>query len=399
MDKADFYHNARGDLAGPLHGIRVLDVTTVWSGPMASCVLADLGADVVRVDLPGSRPDRLRPHIPGTRLSWFHETVNRNKRSVGLDLRKPAGRETFLRLVATADVVVENFRPGTLDRWEIGYERCRSIRPDVILVSVSGWGQWGSGSSRGGYDPVVQAASGWLDLNGDPAGEQVRAPTFLADDIAALHAAIAALAALRHRDRTGDGQHVDVAMFDALLFQSAGFPTLAATGFPLRRWGNETEFVVPANRFRCSDADVYLAVARDRHWRAVAKIIGRGDLAVAPGFARNDERLANRAAVNAVIAEWCATRTAGDVVAALEPAGVVVTRIRSYAEAVSDPLVAERAVLEHTKLSDGSLVPLVAPPAKFSRTPTSVRRGAPRPGQHTDEVLEEWGIDPAQRAI
>jgi len=255
MDRAQFYREARTDLDGPLHGVRVLDVTTVWSGPMASCILADLGADVIRVELPQRSP-ALPPDIPGTGLSWFHQTVNRNKRSIALDLRVPAGRAVFLQLVATADVVVENFLPGTLDRWGIGYEHCREVRPEAIFVSISGYGQFGPQAGRRGYDPVIQAASGWMSLNGGAGQEPVKAPTFLADDLGGLHGAIAALAALRHRSVTGEGQHVDVAMLDSVLFSSNGLLTLAATGEPLASMGNEVSFVVPCNTFRCADSGV-----------------------------------------------------------------------------------------------------------------------------------------------
>src|SRR6266536_2297427 len=158
MRAEEFYREARGDAAGPLEGVRVVDVTKVWSGPLATCVLADLGADVVSVELAGGRDGQVPPEIPGTGLSWFRETVRRNKRSVSLDLREPAGRETFLRLVATADLVVENYKPGTLDGWGVGYEDCRRARPDIVFVSISGWGQYGPNTHLPAYDPVTQAA-------------------------------------------------------------------------------------------------------------------------------------------------------------------------------------------------------------------------------------------------
>ncbi|PZG11500.1 carnitine dehydratase [Micromonospora craterilacus] len=397
-DAGDFYREARDDLAGPLHGVRVLDVTKVWSGPLTSAILADLGADVIRVELPHGRDGEVPPRIPGTGLSWFRQTVNRNKRSVGLDLREPSGRETFLRLVGTADVVVENYRPGTLDGWGVGWAQCRAIRPDLVFVSISGWGQYGARRAEAAYDPIVQAASGWMSLNGDPDGGPVRAPTFLADELAGLHGAIGALAALWHRRCTGEGQHVDVAMFDAMLAGGAGLHTLAAAGRPPARWGNQTDFVVPANVYDCADGQVYLAVALDRHWRALAEAMDRPDLARAPGFARAADRLANRAEVDAVVAGWCAARPADVAVAALVDRGLTVSRVRTVAEVVADPHVAQRSMLQPTVLSDGSTAPIVGPAAKFSRTPTRVRQGAPAPGQHTAQVLAELGAVPAGTA-
>ncbi|MDL4820284.1 CaiB/BaiF CoA transferase family protein [Actinomadura opuntiae] len=375
--------------AGPLAGLRVLAVTKAWSGPLAACVLADLGADVVNVELPGSRDGRVPPFIPGTRLSWFRESVHRNKRSVAVDLRRDEGRETFLRLAATADVIVENYKPGTLAGWGVGYDACRAVRPDVVFVSISGWGQDGPKAHAPAYDPVVQAAAGWMALNGPAGGPPVRAPTFLADELAGLHAAIGALAALAHRDRTGEGQHVDVSMLDSLLFSSSGLPTLAATGAPPARYGNETDFVVPSNVYACSDGHLYLAVALNKHWRLLADAIGRPDLGRADGYRTNEERLGNRDAVNALVAGWCARRTVAEALEVLEGQGLVVAEVRDLAAAVRDPQVAARGTLRPTRLSDGTVAPLVAPPARFSATPATIRRGAPEPGADTAEVLAE----------
>nr|WP_202487082.1 CoA transferase [Streptomyces sp. SID8354] len=379
-------------------GLRVLDVSKVWSGPMAGCVLADMGADVVRVEMPGNREGELPPALPGTTRSWFRESVNRNKRSLSLDLRKDGAAEVFLRLVDSADVVLENYLPGTMERWGVGYRHCRERRPDIVYVSLSGYGQYGPGAGRPGYDPVVQADTGWMALNGTCGGGPVRAPTFLADDLAGLHAALGALAALRHRDATGEGQHVDVAMQDALLFQSAGYLTLAAAGAPPRRWGNQTEFVAPSNIYDCADGQVYVTVALDRQWRRFTELAGRTDLARAPGYGRNTERLANRHAVDRLLAEWCGAHDSHEAVRKLQEAGITAARVRDYAEAAADPQVREREMLVDTELADGSTAPLTGTAVKFSRTPTTVRRAAPLPGADTDALLAEAGYDSAARA-
>jgi formyl-CoA transferase len=390
MREQDFYAGSRPGSPGPLEGVRVLDLTRVWSGPLATCVLADLGADVISIEL---HPDgEVPPQIPGTGRSWFRETVRRNKRSVQLDLREPPGREVFLRLVATADVVVENFKPGTLAGWGAGYQDCRSVRDDIVFVSISGWGQYGPNAGLPAYDPVIQAASGWMAQNGLPDGPPVRAPTFLADELAGLHAAIGALAALAHRSRTGEGQHVDVSMMDVLLFSSSGLPTLAAAGAPPPRLGNETDFVVPSNVYRCRDGHLYLAVALSKHWRALTEVMGVPGLAEAEGFRTRAERLASRDAVNAIVADWCAGRTVADAVSALSARGIVVAPVRTLAQAVADPHVAARGMLQDTVLSNGSSAPLVGPPVKFSRTPTRVRHGAPAHGADTAAVLAELAL-------
>ncbi|MEU1969575.1 CoA transferase [Micromonospora sediminicola] len=389
MQPADFFEPSSAASIGPLEGIRVVGVTKVWSGPLATCVLADLGADVIDVELPDGRDGMVPPNIPGSRLSWFRESVHRNKRSIGLDLRATRDRDTFLRLVATADVVVENYKPGTLDAWGVGYAECRKAKSDVIFVSVSGWGQYGPNTAMAAYDPVIQAASGWMSLNGEPDGEPVRAPTFLADEVAGLHAAIGALAALAHRARSGEGQRIDVSMMDTMLFSSSGLPTLAASGSPPARAGNETNFAVPCNVYACNDGHVYLAIALNKHWRRLAELMGRGELGRAAGYRSTEERLANRDTINHLVGQWCAARSTAECVGLLSAAGLVVAAVRSLAQAVADPHVSARGMLTNVRLSDGSVAPLVSPPVKFSRTPTRVRHPAPVPGADTHEVLAE----------
>lgn len=402
MEKATFFREAMADSCGPLDGLRVLDLGRVWSAPQACALLGDLGADVIRVELAYGRDGEVPPLIPGTGLSWFRESANRNKRSVGIDLRTDTGRKELLALVATSDVLVENFRPGTLDEWGLGYAGCRVVRPDIIFVSISGWGQYGANCDRAAYDPVIQAAGGWMSLNRAPGGEPTRSPTFLADELAALHAALAALAALRHRDRTGEGQHVDIAMLDALLASSSGLLMLAAAGGSVEPSGNETTFVAPSNVYPCVGGYVYLSVALNRHWRLFAELIGRPELGRQQGYATNEQRLANRAEVNAVVATWCAGRTAPQIEAMLQPAGLVVSAVRTMAEVAADPAMGEREMLCRTELSDGSSAPLTGVAAKFSRTPGRIRRGAPAAGADTVAVLASVsvaGVAPSARGV
>jgi len=396
VDKADFYREARTDLPGPLHGVRVLDVTTSWAGPMCACVLADLGADVIKIEAPtGEVARRMHPFLPGNEpgVSFVHATVNRNKRNLTLDLRSPEGREIFMRLTARADIIVQNFRPGTMDKWGLGYEAVRKVKPDIVYVSISGWGQWGPEHDRPGYDPMAQAASGFISLNGTPDGEPVKAPTFLGDDLAGLHGAIGALGALVHRDRTGEGQHVDVALLDAMLFQSNGYLTLGAMGIPIRRWGNEFPFSVPTNIYQCRDWRVIAGTLLDSHWKVFARMAGRPDLADDPRFATIQGRDQNRDECNAVLARWFSERTVAEAVAQCTRAGIACAHVRSYQDASRDPHVRERDMLQEITLENGSPAPITGPVAKFSRTPTRIRSGAPGLGQHNEEILREIGID------
>jgi formyl-CoA transferase len=397
MEKAEFFADRLSDCPGPLGGVRVLEATTSWAGPMASCVLGDLGADVIKVELPeGELGRRLPPNLPGTELSFVNETVNRNKRSLTLDLHNDAGRAVFLDLVDTVDIVVENFRAGTLDGWDLGYAACREVKPDIIYVSVTGWGQYGPASGRAAYDPAAQAYSGWMSLNGSVDGPPVTAPTWIGDDLAGLHGALGALAALRHRSETGEGQHVDVALLDAILFQSNGFPTLAAMGYPLDRLGSEAGQAVPVNSFACTDGHLYLAIALDTHWAILCGVIGRSELTDAPGFATNVERVENRVAVNAVVADWCVGRTRGEAIDTLVGAGLTVAPVNTFSDIAVDPHVIEREAFQPTTLEDGTIAPLVSPPVKFGRTPTRIRSAASALGEHNNEVLAELGYSEEQ---
>jgi formyl-CoA transferase len=401
LTKDEFFRRARPDLAGPLAGVRVLEATTTWAGPMCACILADFGADVIKVELPdGEVARRLPPFLPGPEpgLSFMHTTVNRNKRSVTLDLRRPEGRDLFLELARSADVVVENFRPGTVDAWGIGYEAVRAVRPDVVYVSISGFGQFGPDRERAGYDPMAQASSGWLSLNGEPGGPPVKAPTFIGDDLGGVHGALAALAALRHRDRTGEGQHVDVSLQDALLFQSNGYPMLAALGVDLPRMGSQFVVAAPAGVYRCRDGWVMLGVLLDAHWRVLAELLGRPELADRPEYATGGARVRRREELKALVDGWVAERSVAQVVETLLAARLPVSAVRSYAEAASDPHVRERDMLQEVVLENGQRAPLVGPAAKFSRTPVSVRTAAPALGADTDAVLEQLGKSPSERA-
>jgi formyl-CoA transferase len=367
---------------------------------MCGCLLADHGADVVKVEHPqGEIARRSPPFLPGTQppISFMHATVNRNKRSLALDLRDPRARDVFLALAARCDVLIENFRPGTMDGWGLGYEVVRARRPDIVYVSISGFGQYGPLHERVGYDPLAQAASGFLSLNGNPDGEPVKSPTFLADDLAGLHAAFAVLSALRHRDRTGEGQRIDVALLDAMLFQSTGFLTLGAMGVPLPRLGNEFRIAAPANTYRCRDGRIMAGVLLDAHWRKLARLIGRPEAALDPRYASVPERIARRAEVDGWLSTWCAERSVAQAVDELAAKGVPAAPVRSYAEAARDPHVAARDMLQIVPQEDGTPVPVTGPPAKLARTPVRVRTSAPALGAHTDEILAELGLHPDAR--
>ncbi len=369
--------------------MRVLEATTTWAGPMCACILGDFGADVIKVELPeGEVARRLPPFLPdapdgAAALSFMHTTVNRNKRSLTLDLRRAEGAALFLRLARRADVVVENFRPGTVDAWGIGYEQVRAVRPDVVYVSIRGFGQFGPDRERAGYDPMAQAASGWLSLNGEPGGAPVKAPTFLGDDLGGLHGALGAMAALRHRDRTGEGQHVDVALQDALLFQSNGYPMLAALGVDLPRMGSQFVVAAPAGVYRCSDDYVMLGVLTDAHWRVLAGLLGRPELADHPDYATGSKRIGRRAELNALVEAWVATRTVAEVVETLVAARLPGLR---------------RAPLRRLRARSRTCSSATCSSPSSSRTASARRWSAPRRSSRARRCARAHGRARARRA-
>jgi len=359
---------------------------------MCGNLLADLGADVIKVEIPAGDVGRgIFPAIPGTEVGFAHATVNRNKRNLCVDIRKPEGLEICQELLRRSDVMVENFKVGTMASYSLGYEQVREIKQDIVYVSITGWGQFGPRYADAGYDPLAQSASGFLSINGSPEGPPTKAATFLADDLGGLHGALGALAALRHRDQTGEGQHIDIALQDAMLFQSNGLPTLGAMGIAPGRNGNEFGFAVPANVYECSDGPIYLGVLLDAHWKILVDILGQPDLADNEAFAKGVDRAQNRDVCNLMVAEWCASRTRKEAMQALVERGLPVAPVQTFVEAAQDPHVLERDMLQKIDMQ-GVDVPITGPAAKFSRTPTRVRAKAPDLGEHTDEILEEIGV-------
>lgn len=384
MEKTDFYRDAREGSNGPCEGMVVLEITTSWSGPMAACILADFGAQVIKVEHPAGEVMRRQPlGIPNSSLMIQHETVNRNKRNVALDVRDPEGKAAFLKLCERADVLIENFRPGTLTSWGLGYRDIAKVKPDIVYVSISGYGQFGTLSDRACYDPIAQNYCGWTSVAGEPDQPPMKAPTFLGDDLAGLHAALGALAALRHRDRTGEGQHVDVSLIDSLLYSSNGLLTAGAYGLDIPKTGNQFHKVMPANVFPCKDGSAYIATLLDSHWNEMAKLIGRPDLM---GL-KLPERVARREELNDLLAAWCQPRTVDVVVDAFVSKGLAVTRVNTFRDVASEKHIASRDMLQTIRLSDGVEAPLTGPSVKFSRTPTRIRSAAPTVGQDNDEIL------------
>jgi crotonobetainyl-CoA:carnitine CoA-transferase CaiB-like acyl-CoA transferase len=324
-------------------------------------------------------------------LTVPYETVNRNKQSLSLRLSTPEGAEVFLALAKRADIIIENFRPGTMAKWGVGYQDVKGVNPQAVYVSISGYGQFGPMSERVGYDPVAQHYVGWASLNGEPDGAPVKAPTYLGDDTAGLHGALGALAAYQHAQRTGEGQHVDVALTDGLLFQSNGYLTAGAMDLPLERWGSQFPIAAPINRYRAKDGWVYAGVLLDTHWARLAEILGRPELADDERYNSLAGRINGRETLDGLLADWCAEHTRGEIDAIFAAAGIPATPVNSYGDAAREEHVLARDMLQTTELSDGQQVPLTGPAAKFSRTPTRIRTAARPIGADNDGLLESLG--------
>ena len=403
VPSSSFFREARADLDGPLHGVRVLEVTSTWAGPRCAAMLADYGADVIKVELLGS-PDvahRLPPFLDQATppVSFFHAAVNRNKRNIALNFKRPRGLEIFLELARDADIVVQSHLPGRMAEWGCGYEQVRAINPDIVYISISGYGQYGPYCQRHGYDPMAQAMSGLMWLNGVGDGPPMKVPIYFADEVTGLHAAFAALAALKHRDTYGEGQHVDVSLLDATVASCTGQPTLAAQGLPTPRLGNLYPFGSPANIYPCLDGWVYAGVLLDTHWVKLAELLGRPELGKHPDYATIPARVARREELDQMLADFCKTRTRDQVIDAVAGAGLSAEKVLTPGEMVQDPHIQVRETIQAAKQPSGGVVKTEAPPAKMSRTPVRVRRVAAPHGSDTDEVLKAAGFDDNERAM
>ena len=358
-----------------LEGVRVLELARYQAGPRGGMILSDLGADVIKIERIGGEETRRHPPIVRGQSVYF-SVYNRGKRSICLDLRQARGKQIFAALVNTADVVLENFRPGTMDAMGFGYDALRAIKPDIILVSVSGFGQYGPYRDRPAFDPLGQAMSGLMTLTGQPVGQPLGTASSVVDRYTALHATIGTLAALRHRDRTGEGQLVDCCLLDSALTM-VEIPTsyYLATGEEGGEGGRPP--------YRAKDGWVVISAAgREMAGQLMRLVAGEGRAGEAELLTGGQGRSDARKAVEA----WCADRGVDEICQALMAAGVPVAPVRSIPQVAQDPHVWEREML--VKLEDAVAGEMYLPgvTVKMSRTPGRVGP-VPTPGQHTDEVL------------
>jgi crotonobetainyl-CoA:carnitine CoA-transferase CaiB-like acyl-CoA transferase len=392
-----------------LSGVRVLDLSRVFSGPWAAQMLADFGADVIKVERPG-RGDDVRHQGFRMKDEQGNETderssfvaMNRGKRSITVDMSQAAGQGLIRELAAKCDIVIENFKAGDLARYGLDYASLKLVNPRLVYCSISGFGQSGPYSHLPGYDPIFQGMSGLMSLTGQEDGQPgdgpLRVGYSVSDITAGFYATSAILAAMRHRDMvSGEGQHIDLALLDASVAAISHVAmNYLATGKQPERLGNASLITCPWQSFTCTDGDIMIAVGNDTQFVAFCKVLGMPELASDERFKTNPLRSGNRTTLIPILAGIFRTRTVNDWYKAFDAVNVPSGPINGFAEVFADPQIRHREMLLRLPHVEAGSVPQVANPIKFSATPVEYKRGPPVLGQHTDEVLRELlGLDDA----
>ena len=370
-------------------GIRILDFSRVLAGPFCTALMADLGAEVIKIEPPtGDDYRHIGPYKGGK--SALFTLMNRGKKSVVLDLKSPDGVALAQRLAGKADIVVENFTPGVARRLGVDYATLGTSNKRLVYASISGFGQEGPFADRASYDLIAQAMTGIMDVTGDPAGPPMRVGESIADLAAGLYAAWAIAAALFARERTGQGRHIDIAMFDTLFsLLPTAFAQLAYGDTVPRRVGNRHPLSTPFGSFRCADGEVIIAIANDRLFLRLAELIRSPALGRDPRFASDSERTRHEPEVRAAIEAWTGTRPVAEVVATLTRAGIPTAPIWSIAQAAESAQVAFRKLVSTVEDKAAGALKIVEQPVQFSGQGRGLRVGAPDLGEHTEEVLAE----------
>lgn len=376
----------------PLEDILILDLTTIVSGGTTTSILADFGAQVIKIENPqGGDPLRAwKPVKNGISLWW--KVLARNKQSVTLNLHDPRGQDLLKRLVTRADVLVENFRPGTLERWSLGYDRLSEVNPKLVMVRISGFGQTGPYRNRPGFGTVAEAMSGYVALSGFPDGPPVLPPIPLADEVAGLIGALAALMALRHRDRAdGHGQMIDIALYEPLFRLLIPYiPQYALLDEVQERVGNRFAGAAPRNLYRSADGQwVAISATTQRTFTRLAQTMGRTDLLADPRFADNAARVANVEGLDAIVQEWMGARPLDEILATLQQEEAVVGPVFQTPRILSDPQYRARGNVAVVQDPDLGAIPMPGIVPKFSRTPGKIRHAGPRLGEHNEAVYSE----------
>ena len=392
-----------------LAGLKILDMTRVLAGPSATQMLGDLGADVIKLERPGAGDDTRRwgppfvknPQGEETTESAYYLSANRNKRSLTLDYTKPEGRRIAVQLSRQADVLVENYKPGTLRRHGLAYDQLKPECPGLVYCSITGFGLTGPYAERPGYDFLIQAMGGIMSVTGEPQGAPMKVGVAIADLMAGMYATVGILAALRHRDATGEGQHVDLSLLDSqVAWLSNAGQYFLTSGERTPRTGNAHPMIVPYQAFAASDGHFILAVGNDGQFARFCEIAGLPELAADERFATNPARVRNREALIAILEPVIAGRSCTDWLSDLKARAVPCGPINTIDQVFADPQVLARDMkiaMDHPAAADP--IDLIGSPFKLSETPVAHRHPPPMLGEHTEEVLGEWlGLDDGEIA-
>lgn len=384
---------------GSLSGIRVLDLSRVLAGPWCTQMLGDLGADIIKVERPGSGDDTRHwgpPFDPETGDAAYFQCANRNKRSLALDFAQPEGAALLRRLAAGCDVLVENFKPGTLERHGLGPQQLREANPRLIVCSISGFGHDGPLRERAGYDFIVQAMGGLMSITG-PADAAYKCGVAVADLFTGLHAVVGILAALQHRERSGEGQHIDLALFDCQLSMLANLASQwLCDGRTPERLGNAHPSIAPYETLPCFDGELVLAVGNDGQFRRCVERLGHAEWAQDPRFASNAQRLAHRAALRELLGAALRKQPRAHWVAEFEAVGVPATAVATVPEALQHPQALARGMLGPLDPQRPEGRQSVQSPLNLSATPVQRRLPPPGLGQHSEELLRGFGLSDAE---
>ena len=389
-------------MAPPLAGLKVVELARVLAGPFACQLLADLGADVIKVESPNGDDTRYwGPPVvrsaDGTIDAAYFHSANRGKRSIVVDFTRPDGVKVVHQLIERADVLVENFKVGGLARYGLDYESLRSVNPRLVYCSITGFGQDGPYAKRPGYDFIVQGMGGIMDLTGEPDGEPMKCGVAFADIFTGLYAVIGIQAALAHREQTGGGQHLDLALLDSqvgvLANQAMNY---LVSGKSPHRLGNAHPNIVPYQAFPVTDGHIIVAVGNDAQFRQLVTVLGVPELADDPDYADNEKRVAHREALTPQLAVRTATFSAADLIGRLEAVNVPVGPINTVEQVFADPQVIHRGMRLDLAHSGGGTVPSVRSPIRMSESPLAYERGSPLLGEHTRTVLIELGYSEAE---
>jgi len=381
-----------------LAGLKVLELGQLIAGPFAAKTLADFGAEVVKIEPPGAGDPLRKWRLLKNGTSVWWQVQSRNKRSLALDLRTPEGQDVVRKLALEVDVLIENFRPGAMEGWNLGPDELLAANPKLIVLRISGYGQTGPYRNRPGFGVVAEAMGGLRHLTAEPGRVPVRVGVSIGDTLAALHGVIGILLALQHRHASGRGQVIDVALYEAVFnCMESLLPEYSAFGAVRGPAGSALPGIAPSNAYRCADGGYALIAGNgDSIFRRLMTLIGRDDLAADPALADNAGRVARVAELDDVIGAWTAQHSVDEVIAALDGASVPAGRIYSVADIAADPHYTARGMLDQVHMDDGSTLTVPGIMPKLSATPGRHRRNAPELGQDSADVLREVGLTDAQ---